>query len=295
MSESQHSPSSVVPFYRDSGFDADATRNLGTAYEIACRSLHPKGQPPVFQELLAKKIIEAAQCGERDPDRLAAIALGILGPFHRDVTRRFGLVPNFFMSAPDAPEIVEKLWDFAKSAYLENPIPSLFKERLFVFLSRFCQVRYCIVRHCGFLVGYGHSSGDVDAAPQTIEQVLKLLKTPPPWRRELGPVYQGLTAIKTPVDWPAAESEAEDWIFAAAALIFVAPGKSERAIQALRQALGGRRLEYLLALLTFIRAAHYWTIVHPGLEIEDDVRELMSLHKELAYLLLQDPDLADAQ
>jgi hypothetical protein len=60
----------------------------------------------------------------------------------------------------------------------------------------------------------------------------------------------------------------------------------------LRSALGGKRkrLEYLLALLTFIRAAHYWTIVHPGLEIEDDVRELMSQHKELAYLLLQDPD-----
>jgi hypothetical protein len=33
----------------------------------------------------------------RAPDRLAAIALGILGPFHRDVTRRFGLVPNFFI------------------------------------------------------------------------------------------------------------------------------------------------------------------------------------------------------
>jgi hypothetical protein len=58
------------------------------------------------------------------------------------------------MSTPDAPEIVERLWDFAKSAYLDSPIPSLFKERLFVFLSRFCQVRYCIVRHCGFLVGY---------------------------------------------------------------------------------------------------------------------------------------------
>jgi hypothetical protein len=149
---------SIVPFFRDGGFDAEETQNLGMAYEIACRSLHPKGRPPVFQEILAKKIIEAAQRGERDPDRLAAIALGILGSFHRDVTRRLGLVPNFFMSAPDAPEIVEKLWDFAKSAYLENPIPSLFKERLFVFPSRFCQVRYCIVRHCGFLVGYGHSS-----------------------------------------------------------------------------------------------------------------------------------------
>jgi len=156
--------SSIVPIFRGSGFDAETTHDLGKAYDIACRALHVKSQPPVIQETLAKKIIEAAQRGERDPDRLAAIALGILGPFHRDVTRRFGLIPNFFMSAPDAPEIVEKLWDFAKSAYLDNPIPALFKERLFVFLSRFCQVRYCIVRHCGFLVGYGNSSGDASAA-----------------------------------------------------------------------------------------------------------------------------------
>jgi hypothetical protein len=82
-------------------------------------------------------------------------------------------------------------------------IPSLFKERLFVFLSRFCQVRYCIVRHCGFLVGYGHSSGDASAAPQTIEQVLSLLKAPPPWRRQLDPIYERLATFKMPIDRPA--------------------------------------------------------------------------------------------
>jgi hypothetical protein len=81
--------------------------------------------------------------------RLAAIALANLGPFHREVTRRFGLILNFFMSTPDAPEIVERLRDFAKSTFLDSPIPSLFKERLFVFLSRFCQVRYCIIRPPG--------------------------------------------------------------------------------------------------------------------------------------------------
>ena len=110
----------IVPIFRDSGFDAEATGALGKAYDIACRALHPKGQPPVVQEILAKKIIEVAQRGERDPDRLAAIALANLGPFHREVTRRFGLIPNFFMSTPDAPEIVERLWDFAKSAYLDS-------------------------------------------------------------------------------------------------------------------------------------------------------------------------------
>jgi hypothetical protein len=280
----------TVPIFRGSGFDAEATQALGKAYDLACLSLHPNGQPPVVQETLAKTIIEIAQRGERDPDRLAAVALAKLGPFHCEITRRLGLIPNFFMSAPDAPEVVEKLWDFARSAYIESPIPSLFKERLFVFVSRFCPVRYCIVRHCGFLVGYGHSAGDVSAAPQTIEQALKLLTAPPPWRRRLEPVYAGLEAVTAPVDWPAPESEMEDWIFAVSALIFVGP-HTERAHKALRRALGGRRVEYLLALLAFIRAAHYWTVVHPGLEIEDDVRELMSTHKRLAYLLLQEPDL----
>jgi hypothetical protein len=283
--------SSVVPIFRNAGFDDGATRALGMAYDIACRSLHPKGQPPVVQETLARNILSAAQRGERDPDRLAALALQVLGPFHRDVSRRFGLIPNFFMSAPDAPEILEKLWDFARSAYLDNPIPSLFKERLFVFLSRFCQIRYCIVRHCGFLVGYGHSAGDAASAPQTIEQALKLLKLPPPWRRELEAVYAGLEAFDAMIDWPEPDSEAEDWMFAACALLFVQPARSDRARQALRKAVGPKRFEYLLALLAFIRAAHYWTMVHPGLEIEDDVRELMSKNKELATLLLQDPDL----
>jgi hypothetical protein len=210
--------------------------------------------------------------------------------FHSEVAARFGLVPNFFMSARDAPEIVEKLWDFAGSAYLDNPMPSLLKERLFVFLSRFCQVRYCIVRHCGFLVGYGHSSGDAAATPQTIDQAVKLLKTPSPWRRELGPIYERLAKIKKPIDWPEPDSDIEDCVFAAAAVIFVEPTLSERAREVLRHALGGKHFEYLLALLAFIRAAHFWTVVHPGLEIEDDMRELMNEHKELASLLLQDPD-----
>jgi hypothetical protein len=49
--------------------------------------------------------------------------------FRSDVIARFGLLPNFFSSAEDAPEMVERLWDFAKAAYIDNPIPSLFKEK----------------------------------------------------------------------------------------------------------------------------------------------------------------------
>jgi hypothetical protein len=74
--------------------------------------------------------------------------------------------------------VIRELWLFAKSAYLDTPIPTLFKERLFVYLSRFCEVRYCITRHCGFLLGLGRSAGDPDAQAMTVAQVVRLLQRP---------------------------------------------------------------------------------------------------------------------
>ncbi len=212
--------------------------------------------------------------------------------FQREVATRFGLVPNFFSSAPDAPEIIERLWAFAKAGYLDNPIPSLFKERLFVYLSRFCEVRYCIARHCAFLVGRGHSSGDPSVAVQSIEQAIKLLKTPPPWDRDHNAIVGGLEALPTPMEWPAPETEAEDWLIAAATLLFVEPRRADRARRALRKALGGNRFEHLMGLLAFIRTAHYWTVLHPELSFEDDVRDLLKVNEELARLLLEDQEAA---
>ncbi|HZA56086.1 MAG TPA: hypothetical protein VE616_17720, partial [Candidatus Udaeobacter sp.] len=129
--------------------------------------------------------------------------------FHQAVSDRFGLVPNFFQSAPDAPELAQRLWDLARELYLDKPIPSLFKERLFVYLSRFCEVRYCIVRHCGFLIGRGHSSGDPLVQIQTVAQAIKLLKTPTPWQRDLNAVLLLLEARSTRIDWPEPETDLE--------------------------------------------------------------------------------------
>ncbi len=215
-----------------------------------------------------------------------------LTEFEREVVSRFGLLPYFFSSAPDAPEIVEKLWDFAKAAYLDNPIPALFKERLFVYLSRFCEVRYCIVRHCAFLIGYGHSSGDPSAPRQTVEQAIRLLRSPPPWQRDMEAVLGALEASPDVADWPAPETELEDQLFSAATLVFVEPGRAQPARRALRQVLGGRRLEHLLGLLAFIRTAHYWTVLHPDIQNEEDVLDLLKVNEELARLLLEDPEAA---
>lgn len=44
------------------------------------------------------------------------------------IRQRFGIVPNFFRLTLDAPEITERLWTFAESAYLDNPLPRCSKK-----------------------------------------------------------------------------------------------------------------------------------------------------------------------
>ena len=51
-------------------FDDGAIRAMGTAFDQACRSLRHFAHFDRVPELVAKRIIEAAKNGERDPIRL---------------------------------------------------------------------------------------------------------------------------------------------------------------------------------------------------------------------------------
>lgn len=211
--------------------------------------------------------------------------------FEREVESRFGVLPNFFLSAPDSPELIQQLWGYAKAAYLDNPLPSLFKERLFVYLSRFCGIRYCIVRHTGFLLGLGRPSGDAQETSHTAEQVVRLLRRPVPSAGEIQRVVLTLSAESLPFSaWPPPETKEEELILAAATALFLEPARSEPVRKALRNALGPVSFDRLAVLLCFIRTAHYWTVLHPELAFEEDVEALLLDHQQLADLLLHDPE-----
>ena len=213
--------------------------------------------------------------------------------FEADVVGRFGILPNFFRSTRAAPELIEQLWGFAKAGYLDNPMPSVFKERLFVWLSRFCPMRYCIVRHVGFLLGEGHgrAAGDANAEPQTLDQVITLLRRPSPWKRDMTQVYASLEASPRSIEpWPAAGSQLEDEVFACAAVMFVEPARSDCARRAVIRTLGLRDYEFFSGCLAFIRTAHYWTMLHPEIESEEDMLALIRGHEELAQLLMEDSE-----
>src|SRR5678815_2472407 len=139
-----------------------------------------------------------------------------------EVKNRLGVLPNFFCLGGDAPEITANLWGFAQFAYLDNPLPSLFKERLFVYLSRFCIVRYCIARHVGFLVGLGRPAGDRSSLPETVEQAVRLIRRSLPRGDALDSHLSLLESTPAPfVRPPESGSAVEEAVFACVTHVFL--------------------------------------------------------------------------
>ncbi|MEA2563422.1 MAG: hypothetical protein QOH06_4926 [Acidobacteriota bacterium] len=214
-------------------------------------------------------------------------------PLHAVVEQRFGVLPNFFRLAPESPEITASMWGFARFAYLDNPLPSLFKERLFVHLSRFCEVRYCISRHVGFLVGLGRPSGDERCLAQTVENVVRLLRYPFPRGDEIEPFLARCAAAEPFLAaMPDSDSAMEQAIFACSAHVFLRTPQAPQCLAALKRLLRPADFEYLMVFLGFIRTAHDWTRVHTELTLEEDIHQLLRTHEQLAECLLSDRDLA---
>jgi hypothetical protein len=110
-----------------------------------------------------------------------------LRQLHSEVENRFGVLPNLFRLPPESPEITAHVLGFARFCYLDNPLPSLFKGRLFAYLSRFCEARYCVAQQVAFVAGLGHPSGDAKSPVPTIEEIVGLLRLPFPRAERLAP------------------------------------------------------------------------------------------------------------
>jgi signal transduction histidine kinase len=212
-------------------------------------------------------------------------------PLENEIAKRFGILPNFFRLASSDPTIARNLWGFAQFAYLDNPLPSLFKERLFVYLSRFCEVRYCIARHVGFLAGLGYPAGNSSCLPQKVEAILPLLRRPLPTGEGMLPHFAVCAGLDAPLSsFPEPDSAGEQALFACATHVFLQSADASRSHEALQRALGPLSLEHLNLVLAFVRTAHYWTKLHPELALEDDISHLLAAHETLAHCILKDPE-----
>ena len=82
--------------HSDRSFYDATVRGIGRAFDAACKELNDTGQPAVVHEVMFKRIIAAAQRGERDVTQLRDAALiGIRKPRNeiRGESRGFPLSP----------------------------------------------------------------------------------------------------------------------------------------------------------------------------------------------------------
>jgi signal transduction histidine kinase len=212
------------------------------------------------------------------------------------IAGRFGLVPSFFMQARAEPPIVEAMFGLVEFAYFDSPLPALFKERLFTYVSRFCRVPYCLARHCAFLLGCGNVAGHPEVDGISAQEAVALLRTPFPDAGRREELLRQLRAAGSELDqWPDPRSDLGETVFFAAAVAFVMPREHKPLLAQLERVLGAPRFNYLMLFLGFIRFAHFWTESHQELRLEDDIEQLFDGQRALAEWVAAYPDEVDAE
>src|SRR5687768_5172215 len=78
-----------------------------------------------------------------------------------DVVAHYGFLPPFYVPALETPEILENLWQQTVSAWVNNPLPGIFREKVFAYLSRFCRFPYALVTRACTLKSLGVPGSEI--------------------------------------------------------------------------------------------------------------------------------------
>jgi hypothetical protein len=62
-------------FFQDLSFDPEQITAVNKAYDLACQTLQNIGQPEVDREIIAARIFQAVESGERDARKLCERAI----------------------------------------------------------------------------------------------------------------------------------------------------------------------------------------------------------------------------
>ncbi len=199
-----------------------------------------------------------------------------------EIGARLGFVPAFFEPAEATPALLESLWQQSAAAYLDNPLPRLFKERAAAWVALQSGSRYGLAYHCCELRDLGVSARDIlallheaaaPAAKKLDEHAAVLAESPEP------------IATST---WPAPGSSLDRALLAAAGAEVTDPRLLESVRAHLRRLLGPTGYDAWVALLGFLRTCGQWVLAHPELVPDRD----QHVKEHMPALLSEEPALA---
>ncbi len=183
-----------------------------------------------------------------------------------EIEIEFGFLPPFFVPALKTPEVLENLWQSTKTIYLNNPLPTLFKEKLSAYLGRFCSTSYFLICHSCSLYQLGMEG----------TEILELIKESPPL--EEIDLQSDLELISQhsleELHWQP-NSVVEKSILRCAIFLFLKQSKSQKCINKLKKFLGENLYSYLISLIGSIKFYHQWLESYPEItELEDQRRDI---------------------
>jgi two-component system, cell cycle sensor histidine kinase and response regulator CckA len=197
-----------------------------------------------------------------------------------EIETTFEFVPPFFEPAYQTPQVLENLWQHTLTAYVYNPLPALFKEKLSAYLSRFCAVPYCMICHSCTLRPLGLAA----------REVLALLEAPPPAASELD---EHLSRLDTYphwfLDWSSLTPAIEESLLQVSIFMALDSEQAGSCRTVLQQFLGLANYKHLVAFIAYVKACHTWMEFHPEVAYEADRR----VQDNLGALLEDEPGLAD--
>src|SRR5262245_562942 len=198
-----------------------------------------------------------------------------------EIEHMFGFSPNFFQPVLGAPEALESLWQEALAAYVNNPLPAVFKEKLFARLSRYCATPYCLVTHSCLMSFLGQSAGEI----------ARVLESPAPASDAdiEGPLHT-LAAADSPLPvWPEPGSRLEEALLRCSEISFLNARGAAVCRAELRRLLGVVNHTHLIRFLSWVKLAHLWIEAYPEVSYQADERTM----KLLSALVQDEPRLAD--
>lgn len=194
------------------------------------------------------------------------------------ITERFGFVPPFFEPAVETPDVLSLLWQQTLTAYVDNPLPALFKEKLSALLSRYCAVSYCLVCHSCSLGPLGMRG----------PQVLRLLQSPVPDEARTERILTGLSGVQTPVEeFPSPDSPLEEDVLQLSSILYLRQPSAAAARECLLRVLGRAHYNRLVALINYVKTCHGWMEANPQVSYRMDAR----YQRHFEPLAAEEPDL----
>lgn len=196
-----------------------------------------------------------------------------------EIIKHLGYFPAFLTPAINSSLIYQSLVQQTLFAYVNNPLPSQFKEKLFVFLSRYFGINYFTICHSCTLRSQGVSA----------TEILALAKLPYP-QSELE-VAKDLEVLRN--HWCNGRGwqqndQIEESLLRCSSLIFLQPEQTANLSTALQELLGIVYYHYLVIFLGYIKLCHQWLRSNQNIEHHQDRRS--QLH--LGSLLLEEVKLA---